>query len=512
MIPLLQYRIPFQPNHPIHSTWYVVVTDTLQHFYFLQALRRSYWQLADVQCAFPQDTDLGIDVDALAAAIDFDAVAILMAKARGAVPRDKNARLSLHSKPHTNAHLGSAPHHETQRSQSDLGDPESGHTKDNEEQHPDNDNDQDYNEYNEPLPDNHNDQDPDEHNESLPDDHDDQYPDEHDESLPDDHDDQCPNDRDRDHEDSVPLRSTPPLSQSQVDSNATGTLGAIQGYSSSDSECEDEVACSGEIACPGNSPHSPILSECNDEISDTELEKSHQEFKRLLTNFKSRISTYEPWFLVHEELMADFVQCPEYFAVTDEQVREQLFHDWCSDAQSHKSDLDNKQLPQPYPTSPILFFRFLQQHKEAVKRLFFGEFKLKFRDSLSAFEQLPRARMESCFRQYKIMITDFAAYEKRTKESPHYDLSVNLKRQKLIQFLESHLEDLKHAFEKVSLPPLATSQDDDDFSKWIHLVNHANLAKSVVEHVTNFIVGDEKRYECYALLYNSYCQPENGTA
>ncbi|RCK64636.1 hypothetical protein Cantr_00008 [Candida viswanathii] len=70
MKPLFTYHVP-------ETAWYILVTDTSNHFYFNSNDKCSHWQLHDLQERY------GIDVAKFAASINFDELGVLMAKSRG---------------------------------------------------------------------------------------------------------------------------------------------------------------------------------------------------------------------------------------------------------------------------------------------------------------------------------------------------------------------------------------------------------------------------------------------
>lgn len=63
--------------HPFYGQWFVVVTDNARHFYYNQETNKSYWQLSDVF------EDTAVNKDEFLKCLDFDRVALLMAKVRG---------------------------------------------------------------------------------------------------------------------------------------------------------------------------------------------------------------------------------------------------------------------------------------------------------------------------------------------------------------------------------------------------------------------------------------------
>lgn len=70
MQPLFTYNIPL-------TSWYIVVTDTSNHFYFNNDDKCSYWQLYDLQEQYD------IDIPKFVESINYDELSVLMAKSRG---------------------------------------------------------------------------------------------------------------------------------------------------------------------------------------------------------------------------------------------------------------------------------------------------------------------------------------------------------------------------------------------------------------------------------------------
>lgn len=220
-------------------------------------------------------------------------------------------------------------------------------------------------------------------------------------------------------------------------------------------------------------------------ISETTVsQEDTQRFIGLLEKHRSSISPYDPWFVVEEELVTQFAQDPVFYAVPEEQ-RETIFNQWVSDATaSKKMPAEGK-----YPTPELRFFHFLQQYKAEVRKLYYEEFYSAHAKELKTVDFGP-VKMEDAFRRLRVKLNDFAQYERNAKKSTAGGSS-NLKVEHVCDFvaknLGSHKYDLPHV-------PHSGSW----FERWIALCNECNLPPKLVNDPTNFIVGDEKRFACYA--------------
>lgn len=478
MHPLLQYKIPL-PDAGIHSSWNVIITDEARHFYYNAELQRSYWQLADVQREFPLNSDSGVDVDELAAAIDFDSIAVLMSKARGFPVREESA---------LNQDQGIPVEVEGESGQSDTNTSiTSGHS------------DSPGTDTENPVP-----------SAEIDTEARDLF---------------------------ISALLSEETSQSEINHKRSDKLSQstpippsiIGGYSSSDSEedndpnnekeIHEESHASAETAPLRDAGSASIdgdeIHQRDADIPSTDfnldlglqsseeetLSSSHGEFKQLLGSLKSKLDLNLPWLLVEEDLMTELVQCPEYFAVGNSAAREQLYNEWC--LTQNPMDSANEPNNGIYPTLTVKFLHFLQQHKADVKRSFFAEFKTRMHQQLQEYMSLGEKRIEMLFRQFKIMIVDFAAHEKQIKASSKYDPSVNLKRLELERYLQTQLPAMKASFRSES-KQVFSNEHNSEFDRWMDIANCYLIPVPVIECVTNFIVGDEKRLACYQELVERY--------
>ncbi|EER33712.1 predicted protein [Candida tropicalis MYA-3404] len=85
MQPLFTYNIP-------STSWYIVVTDTSNHFYFNNDDKCSYWQLYDLQEQYD------IDIPKFVESINYDELSVLMAKSRGVNIELKDEKEEVSSK------------------------------------------------------------------------------------------------------------------------------------------------------------------------------------------------------------------------------------------------------------------------------------------------------------------------------------------------------------------------------------------------------------------------------
>lgn len=234
------------------------------------------------------------------------------------------------------------------------------------------------------------------------------------------------------------------------------------------------------------------LSLSEDEIDTT------KDFLQLLDSYSDRISVYDPWFLIEEELLPELITKPQYYSIDDSSERERIFNQWCKvqqdEAQETIADASVQQ-SEVYPTITQVYFRYLQNHKKELKKYFYSEFSTKFSNEIDITfgELLPKER-ESFYRQYKIMITDYAEYEKKMKKSGLND--ANLKKLQLITFLNKNRNSLPNNAKREDVLQVENSTEDT-FSKWAKICNLYNIPTSIGNNVKNFIVGDKKRLQSY---------------
>lgn len=292
----------------------------------------------------------------------------------------------------------------------------------------------------------------------------------------------------------------------KLDSRLTGVapIGLDLGYSSEDSEEEAELQseaetsarpeqpassqASGDESEPGSESESDINAGLDLSVTD---ESSPDEFYRLLDTFKSQISVYDPWFLVESELISDFATHPEFYSI-DESQREKFYDIWVKEQSTKEAG--------KFPTPTQLYLKFLQSHKDQLKKLFFPDFKnmfIKDNEFVAATTNLSSKQVENLFRSYKLFLNDFAEYEKAQKKKQQAS-KINLKKKKLDDFLHHHLSSISEAVANsaaTSVPQPLSSHSD--FENWTSLCNAFNLPSSVCDDIVNYVVGDEKRYQSY---------------
>lgn len=232
-------------------------------------------------------------------------------------------------------------------------------------------------------------------------------------------------------------------------------------------------------------------------LSEEEIDTT-KDFFRLLDCYKDKISVYDPWFLIEEELLTELITKPEYYSIDDSSERERIFNQWCkiqqAESQETIADADVER-SEVYPTVTQMYFRYLQNHKKELKKYFYSEFSTKFSNEIDiTFGELLAKERESCYRQYKIMITDYAEYEKKMKKSGLND--ANLKKLKLITFLNKNSKNLPNNAKREDVLKVENSTEDA-FNKWAKICNLYNIPTSIGNNVENFIVGDEKRLQSY---------------
>lgn len=232
-------------------------------------------------------------------------------------------------------------------------------------------------------------------------------------------------------------------------------------------------------------------------LSEDEIDAT-KEFLQLLDSYKDRISVYDPWFLIEEELLPELITKPEYYSIDDSSERERIFNQWCKSQQDEPQETITDagvQQSEVYPTVTQMYFRYLQNHKKELKKYFYSEFSTKFSNEIDlTFGELLAKERESLYRQYKIMITDYAEYEKKMKKSGLND--ANLKKLKLITFLNKNRKCLSNNAKRKDVLEVENSTEDA-FSKWAKICNLYNIPTLIGNNVENFIVGDEKRLQSY---------------
>lgn len=218
------------------------------------------------------------------------------------------------------------------------------------------------------------------------------------------------------------------------------------------------------------------------DLSVKDTEGDHIQFFDMLSSFSNKIDIMSPWFLVEEELAGEFAQDPRYFSV-DTTERESAFNAWVEQQPKQAS----KVATQP-PSDAQAFFKLLMPHKKLIKKSHYHEFLLKHPEVKQL--DLPSKLMENLFRQFKITMVDQEEYERSAKQKPNHNPGINLKRQRL----EQYLRESKHK-------PTGTNIDSiteaTDFEKWVTLCHVAKIHEKIYNSPLNFVVGDEKRLDIY---------------
>lgn len=503
--PLFVYLVP-------ETAWHVIVTDDGGHFYFNSLTKSSVWQLADV-------ADAGI-----ADRINYDDLAVLFGKARGLSVRRKKER-----KPDKRSEDNEAGDYKTAVDDEQVDDVVESPEADDSESESDEashtvENQLDTMELLRSVME--------ENNVVV-------------EPLEE--------DSEEDSEDNAPVDAGPDEKSDKMDS----ATGLALGYSSSEDESDEEPEEQPEKSeQPENSEQTeqtentdkilenPVLQEQQDDQDDQEQQDEQEQqlegqeqsddnaespntqldldldlldhsgldlslgpdtvsqadaeaFADLLDAHKDEISIYDPWFMVEEQLLPKIATSPAYYAVLDERAREDLFNAWVA---RNSEQPDNAGGPThslaKYPTSELVFFQFLQNHKTDVRKMFFPEFLRVHGSELAPIlDQHLQIDPEALYRQLRVMLVDFAKFERQNKSR---DRSVNLKVVHVQKFV---LKLLPRSATPGPGPGAASGtgveQETSPFDQWIHLLNHHNVPETVAHDATNFLLGDEKRLACY---------------
>lgn len=418
MQPLFTYNVP-------QTSWYIVITDTSNHFYFNNNDKCSYWQLNDL------NEHYGIDIDQFITSINFDELAVLIAKSRG---------VNIESQKE-----------EVPKTKEEEKEQEEKQEEEQEEQQEE-----------EIIIEN------------------------------------------------VQVSPTPsPEPKKEVKSQSI-----LQGYSSSEDEDEDEESANkdrndiDEIAAHAIAQHQPQqdinqLSDDDDDDNNNSLdlsldedegtisESEKQDFMNLLNQFSNKISIYDSWDLIEEELIEEFIKFPEYLAILSKQEREKIFQKWCSRQQQQqeviydKDTMINEQDTGIFPTPKLKFLNFLQDFKLEIKDSFYQSFYTANYEKINQFNLLLSSTKELIFRNYKLMLNDFTQFAKKFKKQ-NKNSNQNVKVMKLNEFLNGKITGSYKIDEKLSY-----------FDNWIKLLNNNDISAEIAENEINFLVGDEKRLNSY---------------
>lgn len=334
-----------------------------------------------------------------------------------------------------------------------------------------------------------------------------------------------------------------------LDSSHTIPMAVVQendtlnlGYSSSDSDTSDEessVVNKTENGLDTESEYDSDTIDVNeglnlslsddemDPLSEHEDDELSENFISLLDELSSEISLYDPWFVVEEEILPKVISRPEYYGLNENQ-REDIFNKWAMDKQnklqecesSHngtsisKDDSGNnstlslktdlrQQLK--FPSKTQLFYQFLQNFKAEVKKIYYPEFYSNHQKEVDdLINKLSISRPDELYRKLRVTLTDFAKYEKETKKAQSKKQcitenaesgNINLKTVHVRSFL-------KDANINIGGKCLAPDMSHSAFDQWVQICNSYQIPDQVADNATNFILGDEKRLQCYKEYLN----------
>ncbi|CAH2350807.1 hypothetical protein CLIB1423_02S05622 [[Candida] railenensis] len=502
--PKFKYLVPFKERDG-EERWYIIITSTGRHFYFNKITKKSYWQLSDL-------FSIGVD-ESIINNIDYDEVSTLVAKANGLKLTDDRAVIQKANE----AKAGNVDKAEDIEVASDK---------------------EDFSQ-------------------------DDTYVQERDTFLSD-----LLKEEGYLAPEKEAAQGKDSAAEPELDTGGTiggeSRVGLALGYSSSEDEDESEEVVTnsvdvkddasrteadeiesgekesgekeaeekeaGEKEEDGQGDNSEDLHSSTDvendldlDLSDDDLNGSGEDssaFNSLLDSLESKISIYDPWFLVEEELLDDFIKDSRYYSV-ESTLREELFNSWVKskadsvDIEEHGENINEefqvKQVGSPsFPTSIQLYLKFLQENKDKTKQ-YYVDFKREMRTEIENFSSLlSEAKCEGLFREYSLMLKEFRVYEKSEKKK-NPKLTVNLKKKSLLDFLEPLLrqEYSKRKFnidsdtgeDFVRKMEVHIHGDIEDEAKcyriWFLICNYYSIPKHIAESTKNYIVGPQKRVEVY---------------
>lgn len=268
---------------------------------------------------------------------------------------------------------------------------------------------------------------------------------------------------------------------------------------------------------------SDVENDLDLDLSDDDLSGSNEDlsaFASLLDSLEAKISIYDPWFLVEEELLDDFIKDLRYYSV-ESAAREELFNAWVKskadsvDIESNSGNINDEfQVKQvgksTFPTNTQLYLKFLQENKDKTKQ-YYVDFKREMRTEIEDFNSLlSETKCEGLFREYSLMLKEFRVYEKSEKKK-NPKLTVNLKKKSLLDFLEPLL---RHEYSKnkfnidndtgedfIRKMEVHIHGDTEDEAKcyriWFLICNYYSIPKHIAENTKNYIVGPQKRIDVY---------------
>ncbi|CCE78076.1 Piso0_000689 [Millerozyma farinosa CBS 7064] len=497
--PVLQYKIPY-------DEWYIVLTSEGIHFYFNEADRHSYWQLHDVFEAYPS-----IRKDEFARSINYDDVALLMAKVNGLdishyIKHDRKEDEETEKKDEL-AYPGDDYDfkvHNGGKGERDTEQPSLGDYEDEE---------------------NMNEYDKEEQEKFLQ-----SFLEE--EGLVKDPEETKPSNEPQNSKKvtlSIGYGSSSDEDESEIDENKELSSQQID-VRSIEEETPIESNDNREVGSETSASNADAESDLGFDLEGLESEEldvtsKESDFFRLLDEFSDKFSVFDEWSLIEEELLSELVKHPSFYSVPNAEERKLLFERWCkiqSQKRKPESDqeerIENKYSPEVesiqkseeiepvsspkseklYPTIIQLYYRYLLENKSMVRKMLYPEFiSVKKVEIEALFSDLTSKETENCFRQYRIMITDFAQHEKSMKKQAKTD--TNMKKLKLDNFLmSSKLEaSIQTSDVKIAEIEKLVADDKDYFDKWTELCNLFSIPPSIAENVQNFIVADEKRFHSY---------------
>lgn len=435
MKPLFTYQIPDSPY------WYIVITDTSHHFYFNNQDKSSYWQLSDIQNHYKN----GIDIQQqLIKSINFDELAILFAKSRGAqfeiiydkaeeiqgdVDQQQNEqKQAVEEEEEEEIVVENIPSKVNTRKQEEKEQPKVKQT---------NSIIQGY----------------------------------------------LSSDEEEEEEDNKETDQEQEASQSiHIDELTSQALAQHQKSTGIESD-EDGDNDNGSLDLSLSEPENP----------ETDTSSAEQDFINLLNQFVRRISIYESWDLVEEELLQEFTTYPEFYAISSKLERQKVFQKWCTQQEQQKSSQPDIEEGGVFPTVKLNYLIFLQDFKQEIKQSFYQSFYNSHYQQLNGFN-LSSLIKETIFRNYKLMLNDFTEFAKKYKKLNVGD-NRNLKVMKLNEFLQNKLHgDINNT---VNSGSFIVDSKLSNLENWINLLNQYDIPTNIAENEINFLVGDEKRLNSY---------------
>lgn len=431
--PKFKYHVPYDDGDA--RPWYVVVTARGHHFYFNALTKQSYWQLADCEVG-----------EALAARIDFDAVAVLMAKVNG---------LRVAEEEEAGGDAGEAgPRGEDNE---DGGEIEEGEDIDG-----------------------------------------DDYAKSRDEFI-----------AGLLQEEGYFKQTGLDLGYSSLEESElpAETETAAPELPAAPETAAPETAP--ELPAPELPAPLPAGDSLNLDVDDLDdpSATSAADFLALLSLLSTHFSPLDPWFIVEQELLPMLIKDPSYFAVPAAD-REALYDQWCTKNASTATAAAPEfefatNVPPTYPTGAQLYLQFVLERKPTG---FYIDFKRQHRAAIDNFitthPSLSDTKCETLYRQYTVMLKAFRAQERAAKKA---NPRLNVKKLHLQRYLAT--TSAKMPGELARNVTAVLHQPDTDDAKcarlWYLVCSALALPASVAENATNYIVGPRKRVECYLEAFDA---------